>query len=167
MVELHFKDLRDMLMQTEKKYSDEIAFKMKFRNEVVGIKYSKFIEDIKCLGSYLTTLDLKNKRIGIFSDNRYEWNVSYLAVATSNMIVVPIDKALPQNEFISLVNRAELDVLIYDKKHLPFVEEQKKLSDNPIKYYIGMDDDFNQKIEEGKIVFGRKDNKYNKIKINE
>ena len=165
MVELHFKDLRDMIMQTEKKYSDEIAFKMKFRNEVVGIKYSKFIEDIKCLGSYLTTLDLKNKRIGIFSDNRYEWNVSYLAVATSNMIVVPIDKALPQNEFISLVNRAELDVLIYDKKHLPLVEEQKKLSDNPIKYYIGMDDDFNQKIEEGKIVFGRKDNKYNKIKI--
>ena len=29
MAELHFKDLRDMLSQTEKKYSDEIAFKMK------------------------------------------------------------------------------------------------------------------------------------------
>ena len=47
MAELHFKDLRELISHTEKKYSDEIAFKMKFRNEVVGIKYSKFIEDIK------------------------------------------------------------------------------------------------------------------------
>lgn len=165
MAELHFKDLRELLSHTEKKYADEIAFKMKFRNEVVGIKYSKFIEDIKSLGSYLTNLNLTTKRIGVFSDNRYEWNVSYLAAATSNMIVVPIDKALPANEFISLVERAEIDVLIYDKKHLPLVEEQRVLPNNTIKHYIGMDDDFNQKIEEGKIILGRKDNKYNKIKI--
>lgn len=165
MAELHFKDLRDMLSQTEKKYADEIAFKVKYKNEVVGIKYSKFIEDIKALGSYLTTLNLENKRIGIFSENRYEWNVSYLATATSNMVVVPIDKALPANEFKSLVQRSEIEVLIYDKKHLAFVEEQKQEPNNTIKYYIGMDDDFSQVIEAGKIVLGRKDNKYSKIKI--
>ncbi len=165
MAELHFKDLRDMLSQTEKKYSDEIAFKMKYRNEVVGIKYSKFIEDIKCLGSYFTTLNLENKRIGIFSENRYEWNVSYLATATSNMVVVPIDKALPENEFLSLVQRAQVEVLIYDKKHSPFVQKLVESSNSPVKYYIGMDDDFNQKIDEGRIILGRKDNKYNKIKI--
>lgn len=165
MAELHFRDLRDLLSQTEKKYSDEIAFKMKYRNEVVGIKYSKFIEDIKGLGSYLTTLDLTNKRVGIFSENRYEWNVSYLAVATANMTVIPVDKALPSNEFNSIVERSDMEVLIFDKKHLPLVEEQKKMPNNSIKYYIGMDDDFNQKIEQGKIILGRKDNKYNKIKI--
>lgn len=165
MAEVHFKDLRDMLFQTEKKYADEIAFKIKYRNEIVGIKYSKFIEDVKCLGSYLTNLNLTNKRIGIFSDNRYEWDVAYLAAATANMIVVPIDKSLPEEEFKSIVNRSEMDVLIFDKKHLPFVEEQRKMANNSIKHYIGMDDDFNQKIEQGKITLSRKDNKYNKIKI--
>lgn len=165
MAELHFRDLRELLSHTEKNYSDEIAFKMKFRNEVVGIKYSKFIEDIKALGSYLTTLNLDNKRIGVFSENRYEWNVSYLAAATANMVVVPIDKALPENEFKSLVQRSEIEVLIFDKKHLPFVESIKAEPNCSIKYYIGMDDDFTQIIEKGKIVLGRKDNKYNKIKI--
>lgn len=165
MAELHFRDLRELLSHTEKNYSDEIAFKMKFRNEVVGIKYSKFIEDIKALGSYLTTLNLDNKRIGVFSENRYEWNVSYLAAATANMVVVPIDKALPENEFKSLVQRSEIEVLIFDKKHLPFVEAIKAEPNCSIKYYIGMDDDFTQIIEKGKIVLGRKDNKYNKIKI--
>lgn len=165
MAEVHFRDLRDLVLQTEKKYSNEIAFKMKYKNEIVGIKYSKFIEDIKALGAYLTTLDLSNKRIGVFSDNRYEWNVSYLAAATSNMVVVPIDKALPFNEFTSLIERAEVEVLIFDKKHSNLVDEQKKMPNSPIKYYIGMDDDFNQKLDEGRIVLGRKDNKYNKIKI--
>lgn len=165
MAELHFRDLRDLVSQTEKKYSDEIAFKMKYKNEVVGIKYSKFIEDIKALGSYFTTLDLENKRVGVFSENRYEWNVSYLATATANMVVVPIDKALPENEFKSLVKRSEIEVLIFDKKHLPLVEAVKAEPNCSIKYYIGMDDDFTQVIEKGKIVLGRKDNKYNKIKI--
>lgn len=165
MAELHFRDLRDLVSQTEKKYSDEIAFKMKYKNEVVGIKYSKFIEDIKALGSYFTTLDLENKRVGVFSENRYEWNVSYLATATANMVVVPIDKALPENEFKSLVKRSEIEVLIFDKKHLPLVEVVKTEPNCSIKYYIGMDDDFTQVIEKGKIVLGRKDNKYNKIKI--
>lgn len=161
----HFKNLRDLILATEKKYPDEIAFKMKYRNEIVGIKYSKFIQDIKCLGSYLLSLNLENKRIGVFSENRYEWNVSYLAAATSNMVVVPFDRALPGHEFNSLIERAEIEVLIYDKKHLPLVEEQKKTEKNSIKYYIEMEDDFNQKIEEGKILLNRKDNKYNKIKI--
>ena len=165
MAEVHYRDLRDMLSQIEKKYSNEIAFKIKYRDEIVGIKYSKFIEDIKCLGSYLLDLNLENKRIGIFSNNRYEWDVSYLAVATSNLIVVPLDKALPESEFISLVERAQIDVLIFDKKHLPLVEEQKKVPNNSVKHYIDMDDDFNQKIEKGKQILGRKDNKYNKVKI--
>ena len=165
MAEVHFKDLRDMLFQAEKKYADEIAFKIKYRNEIVGIKYSKFVEDVKCLGAYLTNLNLTTKRIGIFSDNRYEWDVSYLAAATANMIVVPVDKSLPEEEFKSLVSRAEIDVLIFDKKHAPFVDEQRKLANNTIVHYIGMDDDFNQKIDQGKIILGRKDNKYSKIKI--
>ena len=83
MTDRHYKDLRDMLEQTEKAYSDEVAFRIKYRDEIVGVKYSKFIEDIKALGSYLLTLNLQNKRIAFISNNRYEWCVTYLAVATS------------------------------------------------------------------------------------
>ncbi len=165
MAEVYYRDLRDLILQAEKKYSNEIAFKIKYKNEIVEIKYSQFIDDIKALGSYFLSLNLEKKRIGIFSNNRYEWDVSYLATATSNLIVVPIDKALPENEFISLVQRAEIDVLVFDKKHQALVEEQQKLPNNSIRYYINMDDDFNQKIDEGKIILNKKDNKYSKVRI--
>ena len=39
MIDVHYRDLRDMLENTEKLYRDEVAYKLKFRSEIVGIKY--------------------------------------------------------------------------------------------------------------------------------
>ncbi len=160
-----YRDLREMLFETEKKYSDEVAFRIKYRSEIVGVKYSKFIDDIKGLGSYLLTLDLKTKRIAFISNNRYEWCVTYLAAATSNLVSVPLDKSLPINEFESLIERSEADVLIYDLKHKDYADALKAKEDTTVKYFICMDTEFNNFIEEGKALLRRKDNKYNKIKI--
>lgn len=160
-----YRDLREMLFETEKKYSDEVAFRIKYRSEIVGVKYSKFIEDIKGLGSYLLTLDLKTKRIAFISNNRYEWCVTYLATATSNLVCVPLDKSLPVNEFESLIERSEADVLIYDLKHKDYADALKAKEDTTVKYFICMDTEFNNFIEEGKTLLRRKDNKYNKVKI--
>ena len=103
MKDVHYRDLRDMLENSEKLYSNEIAYKLKYRNEIVSVKYSKFIEDVKALGSYLLEFSMKNNRVAIISKNRYEWAVSYLAVATSDLTVVPLDKSLPEEEFYSLI----------------------------------------------------------------
>ena len=131
-----FRDLRELLANTEKKYADEVAFRLKFRNEIVGVKYSKFIEDIKGLGSYLLTLDMQNRRIAFISNNRYEWCVTYLATATANLISVPIDKSLPINEFESLMKRAEADVLIYDIKHEEYAELLKNNTNSSVKHFV-------------------------------
>lgn len=165
MADRHYKDLRDMLEQTEKAYSDEVAFRIKYRDEIVGVKYSKFIEDIKAIGSYLLTLDLPNGRVAFISNNRYEWCVTYLAVATSNLIAVPLDKSLPVNEFESLVERSSADVLVYDMKHEEHANVLKNSSSTTVKHFICMDTDFNDCISEGKSLLIRKDNKYNKVKI--
>ncbi len=160
-----YKDLREMLFETEKKFSDEVAFRIKYRSEIVGVKYSKFIEDIKGFGSYLLSLELKNKRVAFISNNRYEWCVTYLATATSNLICVPLDKSLPINEFDSLIERSEADVLVYDAKHKDYAESLKENENTTVKYFICMDTDFNTYVENGKNLLRRKDNKYSKVKI--
>lgn len=165
MAVVHYKDLRDLLEQTSKKYSDEIAFKIKYKDEIIGIKYSKFIEDIRGFGSYLTTLDLDKKRIAFISKNRYEWCVTYFAVATSNMIAVPIDKALTLVELKSLIDRAEAEVLIFESKYEAEVEVIKNDPNTTVKHFINMDTDLNEIIIKGKNLLKRENNKYNKIKI--
>ena len=46
-------------------------------------------------------------RVAIIAETRYEWYVSYLAVVNGLAVVVPLDKELPANEIVNLMNSAE------------------------------------------------------------
>lgn len=165
MSDTHYRDLRDLLENVEKQFSDEVAFKMKYKGSIVEIKYSKFIEDIKSFASYLLSLALKNKRVAVMSNNRYEWCVAYLAAATSDLTVVPLDKSLPEAEFHSLIERSKAEVLVYENKYETFVDSEKKNSKSPIKTYVNMELDMTNCINDGKVILNRKNAPYKKVKI--
>ena len=104
----------------EKLYSNKIAFTYKLQpnsKEYINKTYSDFVFDIKNLGTSLINLGLTKKRVAIIAPNRYEWCVSYLAVTSSNMVVVPLDNALPQNEIESLIIRSNAEAVIFDKEY--------------------------------------------------
>lgn len=160
-----YRDLRDVLFDIEKEYSDEVGFKFKYMGEIVSIKYGKYVAESKAFGEYLLNLDLKNQRIAFIAPNRYEWAVTYMAVATSNLTAVPLDRSLPENEFISLLKRSEAEVLVYDKKYAEYVEKVKNDPEIKIRQYINMDTDFAEVITKGKMLLDKKNNKYDKVKI--
>ena len=113
-------NFRELVARYSKLYSDKVAFEFKKTpnaTEHVKITYAEFIEDIKALGTSLINLGLTKKKVAIISPNRYEWCVSYLAITTSDMIVVPLDRALPNNEIEDLIIRSEAEAVIFDKKY--------------------------------------------------
>ena len=75
---------------------------------------------LRLFGTALLSLGLRGKRIAIIAPNRYEWCVSYLAITTSDMVVVPLDKSLPDNEIEDLIRRSKVDGIIFDKKYIHF-----------------------------------------------
>lgn len=81
-------------------------------------------------GTAFIKLGLKGKRIGVISENRYEWGLSYLAVTCGTGIVVPLDKALPGNEIQNLVERSEIEAICYSAK---YDETMKKLKENGVR----------------------------------
>lgn len=161
----HYKDLRDMLENIEKQYSNEVAFKIKYKSTIVEVKYSKFIEDVKNFGSYLLSLDLKSKRVAIISSNRYEWCVAYMATATSDLTVVPLDKSLTENEFHSLIERSKSDVIIYENKYQEFIDNEKANPKTSVKKFIDMDIEMNSCYDGGKVLLLKKNAQYNRVKI--
>ena len=160
-----YKDLRELLKKIEKEFPDEVGFKFKVKGDIVTIKYGQFVKDIKYLAEYLLNLDLKNNRIAFISPNRYEWEVTYMAVACSDLICVPLDRSLPEPEFKSLLMRSEAEVLVYDKKYSEFIEHFKEDEDIHIKEYICMDTDFVTILEKGKQLFEQKNAKFNRVRI--
>lgn len=164
-IERQFRDLRDLLENSEKLYSEDVAFKMKYKGSIVEIKYGQFANDVKCLGSYLINLNTKNKRVAIISNNRYEWCVSYFATATSDLTVVPLDKSLPEDEFHSLIERSEADVIIYENKYEDFIKNELDKPTTSVKHVINMDTDFLGCIDQGKVIYNRKNSPYKKVKV--
>ena len=135
---MQFTDLKDMLKQTGEIYGDRPAYK--FKTEEKGkfktISHKEFREEIDCLGTALIQMGLKDKRIAIISENRYEWELAYLAITAGTGIAVPLDKALPDNELESLILRSEVEAIFYSKKYDVIMNQLREKKNTNLQYFI-------------------------------
>jgi len=101
-------DLRDLVHQSAEIYGDADAFLVKdLRSGVTrSVSFRQFQRDIQALAVALRERGLQGTHIAIVSENRYEWCVSYLAIACGGSIVVPIDRELPEHELATLLQRS-------------------------------------------------------------
>lgn len=133
-------DLKDMIEQSSKLYAQKPAFLVKEKGNpnYSPISFSKYKADIDALGTALINLGLKNKRIAIIGENRYEWSTSYLAVCNGTGIVVPLDRELPQNEIESCIERSYADAVVFSSSVASKIENVMK-NNGTCKYFINMD----------------------------
>ncbi len=133
-------NLKDMIEQSAKLYGNKPAFlvKEKENSNYSPISYSKYKSDIDALGTALINLGLKDKRIAIIGENRYEWSTSYLGVCNGTGIVVPLDRELPQNEIENCMQRSYTDAIIFSGTVSEKIDNIMK-NEITCKYYINMD----------------------------
>ncbi len=115
-------------------------------------------------------LGLQGKKVAIIAPNRYEWCTSYLAVTTSDMVVIPLDRSLPDNEIESLLERSMAEAVIFDKKYINIFDKISKSNPKYLKHFICMDEEspftsYKSLIEKGKSFILNGDKSYNNIKI--
>ena len=130
-----------MLNQTGEVYGDRPAyiFKTEEKGKFRIITHKEFRENINALGTTLIQMGLKDKRIAVISENRYEWELSYLAVAAGVGVIVPLDKALPDNELESLILRSQVEAIIYSSKYDTIMNTLREKKNTNLKYFISMD----------------------------
>ena len=123
------RDLREVVNNAVEKFSDKTAFieKIRIGTNVTyrNITYKEFKEEMDGLASSLISLGLKDKKIAILSQNRYEWIESYFAIVNGVGIVVPLDRSLPKDEVVSLLRRSKVDAIIFDGKYKDIMKEIK------------------------------------------
>ncbi|OKZ77707.1 MAG: hypothetical protein BHW01_04110 [Clostridium sp. 27_14] len=173
------KNYREMVEYSCKNYAQNIAYKYKkdytAKNiEYIEKKYEQVGKDIKAFGTGLLNLDLMGERIVVVGKNRYEWCISYLATTCSNMVIVPIDKALPDIEMQRLIERSEAKAIIFDEKYLETIKKVQEKENSNLKTLICMDNiqekgikTFNEILEEGRNQIKNGDQKYDNIEIDE
>lgn len=138
-------DLKDMLNKTKELYGDRPGYKIKLEEGKYQVYTHNEIRDmIDYLGTALINLGLKDKRIAVIGENRYEWELAYLSVVCGTGTVVPLDKSLPANELEELVERSEVEAIFYSKKYEEIVEKIKYSEKNKLKHLISMDSDIHK-----------------------
>ena len=133
-------DLKDMLNKTGKIYGNRPGYKIKVSEGQYKTYTHKEIRDmINYLGTALISMGLKGKRIAVIGENRYEWELGYMAVVCGTGIVVPLDKSLPANELEELIERSEVEAIFYSGKYEEIIEKIKYSDKNKLKHLISMD----------------------------
>ena len=169
-------DLKDMINKSVAKFSDRPAyvFKTEKKEEFKEITYKQLKNDIDSLGTALINLGLEGKRVAVIGENRYEWGVTYLAVVNGTGTIVPLDKALPENEIESLIIRSGVEAIVYSNKYNEIMNDLKEKKNTDLKYFISMDLDesengiisFKKLLTRGKELLENGDKRFIDAKIN-
>lgn len=157
---IKFENLKEMMEKTVENFGERTAFYMdgKGLEDSKKISYKEFMNDINSLGTALVEMGLKGKRIAVIGENRYEWELAYLAIVCGVGVVVPLDKALPDNEIESLIIRSEVEAIFYSNKYDGCMAQIQKEGNTKLKYFISMDlekNDFNKYSQKEIIKKGR------------
>lgn len=143
-------NLRDLLDISFKKYPNNDAFR--YKDKTTGNIISKTYEDVKhdvdSLGTAMLNDNLKNEKIMVISNNRYEWCITYLATVNGVGTIIPIDRELPNDEIITLVNKSEPAVVFLEGKFLDLFKSLKEQKVGVIKKIVCFDLEEDQKEED-------------------
>ena len=167
---------RELMKRIKTKFGNNIAYKHKKKpgdKEIIQKTYNQYIDDVKALSTSLLELGYEGKKVALIGNSRYEWCTTYMAVTTGNMIIVPIDKALPDNEIENLITRSGVEIAFFDKKYNDIMLKLKNKENTKLTTLISMDDEKQEGIEKysellknGYGLLEKGSNKYEKIKIN-
>lgn len=171
----YVESLKDIINIRCDKFKDKVAFRemLDTDDSFKDIKYSKVKEDVNALGTvFIKKLGLKDKKIAVIGENSYRWYVTYMATVCGTGIIVPLDKELPENEILNLLERSKASAIVYSSRKKEQIDKIKdKLPKDMV--FIEMYKDksdkeaysFDELVEEGKKIVEKGDNSYSKIKI--
>lgn len=153
------KDIKEIIYEAVRKFSNNIAFTTKIKNgEKITYKnttYKELLEDVNGFGTALYNIGLKKERVAILGRNRYEWVVAHLSNLLGNIVSVPLDKDLQIEELETSLIRSKAKAIVFDEKYIEKIEEVKERKNTQVEHFICMSElknykNINSLMQEGK-----------------
>lgn len=129
--------LRDIIRHGARTYKEQTAFRYKEKKQVVDKSYIDVDRDSMAVSRMVEALGMKGRHIALIGSTTYQWIVSYFGTVGSGSVAVPIDTQLPVEDIFQLLNRADVEMLIFDELR---ADVAANLSENcpEIKHVVSM-----------------------------
>ncbi len=146
-----FDSIKDMLNKATAACGDKPLYKWLDKKEVKSVSYNEFRKTVDYLGTALSSLGMADKHVATTGENSYDWICTYLAMLMSEGVFVPIDKEMPIDDMVRVVNNSDSEAIFYASKFEDIFHERENEFTN-IKYFIG----FDREEDEGKFLSYKK-----------
>ncbi|MBK7632051.1 MAG: AMP-binding protein [Ignavibacteriales bacterium] len=131
--------IQDMLLRSAKVYGDKLALEDLTNNPISNVTYKQLYGYVIRFGKSLLDIGIKERdHVAVISDNRVQWSLTYFTTMCFNLVIVPIDKNLNQNEVLNIIHESEAIAIVFSDNFEPLIKEKRDSLLN-LKYYINMD----------------------------
>jgi long-chain acyl-CoA synthetase len=131
--------IQDMLLRSAKVYGDKLALEDLTDNPISSVTYKQLHDYVIRFGKALTDIGINERdHLAVISENRVQWSLTYLTAMCFNLVIVPIDKNLGQNEILNVLHESEARAIVFSDGFEPMMKEERD-SLAKLKYYINMD----------------------------
>lgn len=107
-------NLRDIIKYASDTYKNQTAFRYKAGKQLEDKTYEDVNIDSMSVSRMIESMGMEGKHIALIGNTSYSWIVSFFGITNSNSVAVPIDAQLPAEAICELLNRADVEMLIYD-----------------------------------------------------
>ncbi|MBE5939166.1 MAG: NAD-dependent epimerase/dehydratase family protein [Lachnospiraceae bacterium] len=126
------KNLQEFVSEIGKVYGERDAYKYIVNDSIVSKTYKELEHDVMAMASWLVDRGFSKKHIAIIGSSSYHWVVTFLGVACSGNVVIPIDKMLTEQEMLNLLVMGDVDMVFVSEEFEPFIREIEA-ADNQVK----------------------------------
>lgn len=109
--------IREIFESSTALFADRIAFLQKYsmNSAYKEITFKEFRNDVYSFATGLIDIGLKDKKIAVIGESRYEWVTTYMSVVCGVGTIIPIDKELPYEEVKFLLDFSEASCIVCSK----------------------------------------------------
>ena len=133
------------------------------------ISYGELREHVRALGTALLAAGVrKGERVGLISENRSEWVITYLAVTSVGAVIVPYDILLKTEELATIVRASQARIIFTSDEYL---EKVQKAAGDAVESLVLFDDSshprqtFSSTVEKGRGLMSAGDDRYTRERV--
>ena len=138
-------DLQEFVKEISETYGKRDVYRYIVNDTVVKKSFREFEADIFSVASWFVNAGWKRKHIAIIGSSGYCWVTTFLGIACSANVAIPIDKMLPANEILNLLVMGDVDA-VFLSRELSDLIPQIQQAENKIQQVICFDDSIFEEI---------------------
>ncbi len=159
--------IKQLLQKAVDQAGDKAAYKYRTRDGIREVSFREFQAETFWLGTAINSLGMARSHIACVGENSYNWILVYLTALQGEGVFCPIDKELPENDLINVINHGDDDIVFCDGKREAIFKTIRDQLPN-VKYFVCFDREedegeflsFNKLLAKGRELYEGGDREY-------